>query len=730
LRFTPFASSHSHSPAALLQTDIIPFFDNGLPPALRLLDNNLDPRTPERAGLTLNRSMTVLREFHNDMSRAVYYPTAVGQHQLPPTLMELASNRQETEAWRTAWFNAMVEVTGPSPFHVSSIGASKAWSQEWSLGMARTTWQRRTDNQGGQIVPATARAVPSYRIRCPLPDGAPEDITLHFLRLRGHAGRLLNYSSSPPIHTHPTEENKVFLTPITLTLPKGTHASQPIVLDPHHLTPHASQTPNLPPQAGNNPILPYFQLQQIDGLLPIEMQVANRDDPAQKWSDSKYFSSSEPIYAGESCGDMVSWKLGGTDSWDSTVFTWTAEGPSGETKTGPTGVGKNEWRIADGDADLANDWLKWKPGKWKIKVQIGSIQTEFEQQVGWRTESHLVIGQIIETHTHDGDSPPLIAVGNNPWEISSPVALFRRAVVYDIAAWLPSNSIRDAVTIAPAPITAFLSEAWFGYWGFLKSHDSTPKGPFVSSHLFGFGTVEYKHRYWMTQHMLNLGPDQPLAPPQIAESSLSQTQQEEQFRIMHRYQAKFTLDDFGKIKTRLLVGTHIADKGITKIGWGIEENQLWDGSPSLGPWQLLPTESETNELLNGKESVSTDGIRISGFATGRIGEKGRNANWRLFGKDAPWIFSEIVFEVKSDRTVETTHRTSVDISWRDGSVVQGNKQFNNLNIYKGIQQRRQDGSFVITYQREGLLEMEGKLEPFINSASGQWPEPNISPLIQ
>ena len=343
--------------------------------------------------------MTVLREFHNDMSRAVYYPTAVGQHQLPPTLMELASNRQETEAWRTAWFNAMVEVTGTSPYFVKGMGASNAWSPDWSFGMARTTWQRRTDNQGGQIVPATARVVPSYRLRCPLPGGAPEDITLHFLRFRGHAGRLLNYSSSPPIHTHPTEENKVFLTPVTLTLPKGTHASPPIVLDPHHLTPHASQTPNLPPQAGNNPILPYYQLQQIDGLLPIEMQVADRDDPAAKWSDAKDRSLTKPIYAGRSCGDMVSWKLGNTEAWSSTVITWTAEGPGGETKSGPTGAGKNEWKIAEGDADTAIDWLNWKPGKWKIKVRVGTTQFEFEQEVGVRTEEYFVVGSLLAEAT-------------------------------------------------------------------------------------------------------------------------------------------------------------------------------------------------------------------------------------------------------------------------------------------------------------------------------------------
>lgn len=128
-------------------------------------------------------------------------------------------------------------------------------------------------------------------------------------------------------------------------------------------------------------------------LLPLELKVVDRDDPKKKWADAKDWPS-KPIYAGASCGDMVSWKLAGTDGWSSTTFTWTAEGPGGETITGPTGAGKNEWKIADGDDDTANDWLKWKPGKWKIKVQFGSTQAEFEQEVGTRTEQYFVVGTI------------------------------------------------------------------------------------------------------------------------------------------------------------------------------------------------------------------------------------------------------------------------------------------------------------------------------------------------
>ncbi|MCX6975300.1 MAG: hypothetical protein NTZ94_13620 [Verrucomicrobia bacterium] len=86
--------------------------------------------------------------------------------------------------------------------------------------------------------------------------------------------------------------------------------------------------------------------------------------------------------------------------------------------------------------------------------------------------------------------------------------------------------------------------------------------------------------------------------------------------------------------------------------------------------------------------------------------------------------------MKADLTIETTIEASVDIIWRNEADVQGTKQFNNLNIYKAKPKTLDDGSVVINYDRLGLLPMAGKLEPFINSASGQWPEPAIPPSVQ
>jgi hypothetical protein len=478
---------------------------------------------------------------------------------------------------------------------------------------------------------------------------------------------------------------------------------------------------------------PLYSPASVLPSVEVKVKAVDRDDLTRTWADATDRALSNLIYAGGSCGDMVSWKAVGLDAWPDATYTWTATGPNNHTINGPVGQGKSEWKIAEG-GESGKGWLDWKPGKYKVKctINLPSISgvaippVEYDQEVGWRTEDYLVIGQIVETHTHDVDAPPVFSVENRPWEISSPVAWFRRALAYDIAAWFPSLSIREAVCIAPAPITGFLIEAWFFNWGILNGHDVTPRGPFTSSYPSKFGNVEYRHRYWMLQHMLNLAPDKPTVGEQITASDLPTAQDAGQYRIMHRYQTKIMADEAGKITTTNPVGTHISAHGLTKVGVGIEANQLYPGSPKVGPFTLPTFDSDTNEF-NGNEPLSSDRTKTSGFSTARVGDKGCNVNWRLFGKDAPWIFSEIIFELKSDRSVQATHRASVDITWKDGSVIRGRNNFNNLNIYKAAFDPQDK---VLIYERKGLLEMEGQLESFVNSASGQWREPNISPSIK
>jgi hypothetical protein len=406
-------------------------------------------------------------------------------------------------------------------------------------------------------------------------------------------------------------------------------------------------------------------------------------------------------------------------------FSWSAIGPDGQTIQGPSGTGMNEWRIANGDLDTANDWLKWKPGKWKILTQVGSATSEFEQEIGWRTEDYAIIGQIVQTNTHISDRPGTLG---SAWQ-------FRRAITYDIGDWFSDDLKREAVALLPIPPEAFTGP-WVLYWAFLKSHEQTPQGPFTKGRLlpiFGqypTGEVLYGHRFWMVQTGLNMAPDQPEVDDQYSASALEAIRQAGEFRIMHRYQAKFSVDNNGNvIGLPITVGEHVSDEGITKGGFGFVADQFYPGSPAIEPVTFPFMESETNGWMKHEGHKAA---KLSGYCTARIGEKGRNVNWRLFGLDAPWIFSEIVHEVKPDRTVETTVRTSVDVSWKDGSIIQGATPFNNLSIYKAIPNQRQDGSFAVTYEREpdGLLEMEGKLERFINSVSGRWPEPDIPPSVR
>jgi hypothetical protein len=321
-------------------------------------------------------------------------------------------------------------------------------------------------------------------------------------------------------------------------------------------------------------------------------------------------------------------------------------------------------------------------------------------------------------------------------EISSPVALYRRAVLYDMLD-LPlfdtaNDAIRDALTITPLPITAKLSEAWFGYW-YLMSAGLTPKGPFTQAHPSGNGNVQNGHRFWALQHIFNVSPDAPLVQPTFNADTFDTIKDAEQYRVIHRYKSKFVVTSDGKIdSSKVLKINHVAEGGPTKMNFGIaagEFSPIWN-NPAYTFFSLPKQPSETNQY-QGAHAVSQDGKKLSYYATGRVGAGGQNVNWRLMGKDAPWIFSEIIIELKPDRTVAAQIKASVDKSWNETTgAVAGETAFNNLNLYKGLVEQRIDGSFVVTFTRQELMPMEGELEPFINSASGQRPEPPIPPSVQ
>jgi len=331
-----------------------------------------------------------------------------------------------------------------------------------------------------------------------------------------------------------------------------------------------------------------------------------------------------------------------------------------------------------------------------------------------------------------------VAVGNDFWDVSSPVALYRRALLYDMLD-LPlfdtaNDAIRDALTVTTWPITAKLTEAWFGYW-YLMPEGITPQGPFTQAFPSGNGGVQYGHRFWALQHVFNISPDAPLAPQTFTPAGFDTIRSAEKYRILHRYKSKFPVTADGKINSEKIIQIeNVAHGGPTKMNIGIAEGELIDTplwkNPAATILNLPSQPSETWPPYQGKQSLSQDGTKLSYYALGRVGKGGQNVNWRLMGKDAPWIFSEIIVEMKTDRTFTELYKTSVDASWSETSGRQGQTPFNNLNIYKGIVGQLQDGSFTVTFTRKDLMPMEGEMEPFINSASGQRPEPPIPPSVQ
>ncbi len=465
-------------------------------------------------------------------------------------------------------------------------------------------------------------------------------------------------------------------------------------------------------QAGDNQLA-------VDMLVPLQIQVVDRDDPEKGWSDANAGAQGHPIYAGTESGDMVAWSLYGPSS---ATYSWSAVGPDGETITGPSGSGKREWTISDDDDDPAVDWLTWKPGTYAMKCVVelldgASVDFEFEQIVGWRTECWLVIGQIVQTHTHDSANPD--STGGKP--------SFRFALLKDI---MPEGPIWDGfrwdIATSDLPITGKLSEAWIGYWGFIKDHQSTPKGPYAP-----YDAISHSQRLWMVQHLFNISYDTAPLPDTIDTEKLKLVQSEKSYRIFHKYQCKFEVEE-GKIRANSLRHIDpIGDPGTTKVSIGLDQGELlpyWD-NPSF-TYPLFQDQPEENPESTVEGRVGMGGKATSSYFSLRVGAKGRNANWRLFGKDAPWIFSEIIAELVPDGSVVTRLRTSVDIHWQDGQVIDGTVTFNNINIYERKPPEINGTSSVWDYVRRSTLTMEGQLEPFIMSASGNWPEPSLPPEIK
>ena len=502
-------------------------------------------------------------------------------------------------------------------------------------------------------------------------------------------------------------------------------------------------------------------------LVPVEVSVVDRDVMSNQWGQMKPYRACKPeVYAGPNSGDMIEWRLPGGMFLDQPI-TWKAENiVSGEFIPGPSGLGKNSWRIAsDGCTDPSFDkWLKWKPGTYRITCNLYDTEVEVQCiRVGYRSDQVLVIGQIVQTHTHDVDEPTGAALAT--W--ADAIADDLSGTLSTTAGLLPTiveaqlyATIRPSITIFPSKS----AEAWTGVWSGGIPGIAAPvlppltRGPATKSYGLNLrgavGTIASSQRYWMIQHLLNTNSDTPVLPDTLTTStaetpngeSLPEVFGSKQYRFLQRFQARFLVDAQGKIENPASREfPHIADIGPTKLKGGFLTGEIGAVSGFPIPWKdmliNLTTEPAEPSPHNGSINYSADGKSMSGYASARIGLKGQQASYRQFGKDAPWIFSEVILQLDPQGEVQLMGRTSTTVQWKFDTSLQtpkvtvsrspyapastpGISVFNNLNIYT----RSSIGEF--QGLKNGVLKMDGHLSSFVESTSGAWPEPPIAPSIR
>ena len=371
-------------------------------------------------------------------------------------------------------------------------------------------------------------------------------------------------------------------------------------------------------------------------LLPVEMRITDRDDPKKKWTDNVVKTA--PVYSGKSTGDMVSWKLGGTDSWTNATFSWTAEGP--ETKTGPSGTGKNEWKIADGDEDTAKDWVDWKPGKYKIKCAIsfagGSSSTqEFEQEVGVRTDDVVVVGWI------DGDQVTLDGKGVQ-------ASLTQALPQGGLTALSPWQSKANAGNL----LLTILANGVNGSFEIGERNKRLPFGPFSDAD-------KTYALYWQFKYANNRPPLANFTDDEgyFSQSKLDDfinTEDQTRYKLLNHYQAKFLVTADEKIENSTL--THIGKAQEVYIGNTKDPSRTYEISAALSgveKWLfdqgleghrypangLFPGQAREH---NSKTPVTTE-HESKLCNEGTPDQKALDGFKRLTGQDQGYIWSSITF---------------------------------------------------------------------------------------
>ncbi|WP_461785052.1 Ig-like domain-containing protein [Prosthecobacter sp.] len=356
-------------------------------------------------------------------------------------------------------------------------------------------------------------------------------------------------------------------------------------------------------------------------LLPVEVKVVNRDDPTKTWTTGSvtsgplaYTSPTISEVPDVKNGDLISWSVPGLTSGS---FQWWATGPSGSRKDAPSSVTGNEWKLEDP--------LDWLPGKWRIHCRYtpssgAAAEFDFEQNLGYRSPDITVIGWI------DG-AQIILPSGSDIVPSSS----YRG---YDYATVMDSFVYRNGFLLDVASLTGS-SPNW--------TTPHTPDGG----------------RKYVNAYLIKSSPNE--APPAeflkewpglegrktVNEVVLNNfANDKKKFRSFHRFQARFELDDSGKIKGSPHYLKQRTQVGDTPVDW------LPDPPGETGPHdgtvnttgvsiQFNPKNGKTHsaKLADDFEQYTQGRISTSGMMSGGHISK------QLNNLKVPWIWSLIEFGV-------------------------------------------------------------------------------------
>jgi hypothetical protein len=364
-------------------------------------------------------------------------------------------------------------------------------------------------------------------------------------------------------------------------------------------------------------------------LLPVEISVVNRDDPAKTWTTGPvtsgplaYTSPTIPEVSDVKNGDLIRWEIPGLPLG---LFAWWAEGPNGSRKEGPSSHNPF-WKIEDP--------IDWLPGAWDICCRYTktfgdpiAATFRFKQNLGYRSPHITVIGWINgdEIILPDGSDHPiqhLVPTGTGPTPVSIETIM---------TSFVSRNN--------------FLSELVTGA-SYVKPLAPDGARRYVNSYLIKFSpnvepqsdfTVDWPGK--ANRKMVDLTALRAFK----ADKRL--------FRAFHQFQVRFELDESAKIKGEPVY--LIPSRDTTECGYtptdivnlsseiGPLNNKIVKAGESL---EINPKNRRTLTAELPNEIAQINQGRISTLPIiGPINISGGHVSKQLNNLVVPWIWSMITF---------------------------------------------------------------------------------------